>query len=208
MQILFLDQLFPPFRAKGQDIVCKRRAREGGEVKEILESCSVPKSVVPGHLPSMTNLHPCKPFCQMMQGCDMYMSLFETLSLFLLMSYSRVWCHVWSWSPRGRDRNRQGVCNLCCRYPAEGGSYLGKSREGKGRSSRSCAYFMLRAVCECRPRKDLLGLSGRVTRIISFACLLQSFCGFRDTAEPRSSRAAISHAFATMTRDRTWDDMS
>lgn len=53
LRMLFLVQLLPSFQAKGQDIVCKRREREGGEVKKILESCSVPKSVVPGHLPTM-----------------------------------------------------------------------------------------------------------------------------------------------------------
>lgn len=145
------------------------------------KSCSVLylNQFVPGHLPCI----PCKPFCQIMQGCDMYMSLFETLSLFLLLPYSRV-VSCWVVMPTRTGQEQAGCLQPLLQVPGRGRQLFGEI-ERKARvthSSRSCAYFVLRAACKCRPRKDLLGMPGRVTRIISVACL------------------SPSHAFATMTR--------
>lgn len=74
----FWFHIFPPLASEG---VCKRRVRMGERsvCQKILESCSVPKSVVPTIL-----VHPCKLFVNM-QGCDMYKSLFHN-SFFIFTS--------------------------------------------------------------------------------------------------------------------------
>jgi hypothetical protein len=122
---------------------------------------------------------PCEPFfvCRTMQGliCDMYNSLFSS-SFFIFTHTPVVLACVVPCSGRGAHEDGTGTgtgkepCDLCCRYPAETRQLFGETkRKARVAPPASCAYFSCSVPCECRPRKDLLGMPGHGTMIISVA---------------------------------------
>lgn len=147
-----------------------------------MEFVQIPESVVPGHL------HQC-----------------IRVSLEVSFYFCRFvcWCEV---AHEGGTGTGKEPATLYCRYPGYKGKrerqLFGEINKGKGHSFRFCAFFMLRAVSHAG-QGATLGMSGRVTRIISFiACRFEFFLWVvtLHQIDPRAVSLGISH-MQSRTRD-------